>query len=436
MRILHKSQLELKAFLGCIIILFGSILFGYLLIAMIYTIDGELLRENINTSGILLAEEGKYPKEKYSNRQIDNVADSVMLLVASYEGKESFFQKAANSYFVHNKDINAYDWITGNYDKQEYIAEINPYSWYWHGYILFLRPLLLMFDYGQIRYINTVCLCFLLVLFLGVMNRKIPKCTIPFILAVLLLAPSAIANCMEFSPVVYIMLIISLIVLVKGDDLSSKGLIFLFLMSGITTTYFDFLTAPTITLTVPLTVLCIQREGKEYRKKIVISCVFSWFMGFTGMWVGKWIIAFIFRYSEFVEQLVTQLKFRTSSIAYSNVSISRFEIVKILIDALLENTYINKFIIGYTVVVVVGSIINRQNISFLRLYTALLLLIPIIIVFCWYYLIANHSSWHHFFTYRSAAPCVFALLCALDLGNINDALSPKRQKTPFSPKHI
>lgn len=32
--------------------------------------------------------------------------------------------------------------------------EVQGYTYYWHGYIIILRPLLLLFDYAQIRVLN------------------------------------------------------------------------------------------------------------------------------------------------------------------------------------------------------------------------------------------------------------------------------------------
>ena len=68
----------------------------------------------------------------------------------------------------------------------------------------------------------------------------------------------------------------------------------LFVISGVSTAYFDFLTTETICLSVPL-LLILWVEGKGADKKelwrIAIKAVLCWGASFAGMWSLKWGLA-------------------------------------------------------------------------------------------------------------------------------------------------
>ena len=179
--------------------------------------------------------------------------------------------------------------------------ETNRYSYgrYWHGNLLFMKTMLLFFDLAVIRNINTV---FMFVL----------------------IAPTAAGQCFEYSFAVHIMLLASIFYLWNpGDFFSGERLYYLFLISGILLAYFDFMTAPTITLTFPLALVCLN-EKRTW--KSLIFCGVFWGIGYAGMWAGKWLIALISMKSEFFDDLTMHLHLWTAAeLPEKSEEISRIE---------------------------------------------------------------------------------------------------------------
>lgn len=72
----------------------------------------------------------------------------------------------------------------------------------------------------------------------------------------------------------------------------------LFLVSGIVTNFFDFLTAEILTLLIPLLLMVSLHGRKESNKdekktpaRISVKACILWGFGYLGMWAMKWIIA-------------------------------------------------------------------------------------------------------------------------------------------------
>ena len=196
---------------------------------------------------------------------------------------------------------------------------------------------------------------------------------------------------------------------------------FLFLFSGIVTAYLDFLTAPTVTLTVPLTVLCIiltEKREKEIGKHLLLCAVF-WFAGYAGMWSGKWVIAFAVQRGAFVNTLLDTVRFRSST-QLVNTSISRSAAVLQCLKMMLSNYYLDVFTALYAIFVFLDGFTRRHRSGaaggLRRTLSGLIpFTVPILVSFLWIVLLANHSYIHaSFLTFRTLCPLVFCGLVMLD----------------------
>ena len=128
--------------------------------------------------------------------------------------------------------------------------EITSYARYWHGYLVFLRPLLFFMDYRGIRALINLGVVFTLLLITGTLIRQKRYCLIlPFLCTALFLRPLAIAFSIQFSSVYYVMIFSLFLILVCRNQMEQDGrYLYLFLINGMITAYLDLLTYPAAAL--------------------------------------------------------------------------------------------------------------------------------------------------------------------------------------------
>ena len=196
----------LKTIRNSFLIGVASVVIGYLLMVAVHAIPLNWTGQNYQNTVELLKREGMYPKETFSHRYLDNYADSVSMLLASYPGKESAWRKAANDYFlsydgkeVYHTEVTPYDFLVGNYDPEKAHVGAATYARYWHGNLLLFKPLMCYFDYRQIRRVNSLLVLLATVAAIFLLFKRLPLTTPAFVVAILLLGPTALGKTIEFS---------------------------------------------------------------------------------------------------------------------------------------------------------------------------------------------------------------------------------------------
>lgn len=174
-----KRPFALRAALAWLVTL--AVLFALLLGA--YALPGAPVRARIARSIPLLEQEGLYPEFfGFKLFQMDNYTDTIMLFEAA-TADESDPLTAMMTNTTYNVD----NFETMHLDLQQYLEQgratgaertglppLEPFSYarYWHGYLIWLRPLLLVFTYGQIRVLNYLVLGGLLGAVLWLLRRR------------------------------------------------------------------------------------------------------------------------------------------------------------------------------------------------------------------------------------------------------------------------
>lgn len=155
----------------------------------------------------------------------------------------------------------------------------SDYARYWHGYQIFLRPLLTVFSYHTILAINYTLLA-LLILFVLYATYK----TLGIIHASTLAASLILTNvfivplALQFSTCYYIFLLAMAFFMLKPDYAIRKDTcIYTFFIIGGVTSFMDFLTTPLLTLAMPLLTLMALNQGRDpYRKPSIINTSMAW----------------------------------------------------------------------------------------------------------------------------------------------------------------
>ncbi|MBR1457458.1 MAG: hypothetical protein IJ594_09930 [Oscillospiraceae bacterium] len=409
-----------KILKNCIWILPAGVVLGVVLLLFSFLIPASCFQGRLAGAAAVLAQEDVYPLEDYSRRQMDNYTDSIMLLEADYDGPESLWAKAINVYRVGQKGHGPYKAVVDQTRLGDADAYRASYARYWHGFLVFLRPAYAMLGYLGIRHLNMLLQYALLTLLLLLLRWRCPQALLPFILTVLLLAPTAITRSLQFSSVYYVVLFTSLLLLWDpGELLAGDRAAYLFLLAGMATVYLDLLTYPTASLTIPLTLLCAReaRGACPPRESLrrVLLCAALWFLGYGCMWAGKWLLAALLGGGDFLESLLNVIRTRSSATNGYNDHVSRTRALWVNVKMLFENRHLlllTGFYAGAALLLRLRGLARRGAGADRRL---LLFLIPAAIGPCWLLLLSNHSTIHCWFTYRTLAATVFSLLTALGL---------------------
>ncbi len=226
----------------------------------------------------------------------------------------------------------------------------------------------------------------------------------------LLMAPSCVARSLQYCSTYVLMLAGTILVLWSEKE---KLYPYLFLVLGILSAYLDLLTAPSISLTVPLCVLCLRKgSGREIGLKRLCLYVVLWGAGYGGMWAAKWVLAWLWQGRAFLEDLFGAVSTRASS-AVGESEVSRMEMLRFNLEELFSVSWVNLPVIAYAAAAPLLGLANRKKGERFDALRAGKLCVPFLFPLVWLLVLCNHSYIHSHFTFRVLAPCVFALLLAL-----------------------
>lgn len=410
-----------KAGLKCFVCLLLSILAGILLMTCVYILPTGRMLTQADRSLPIFENEGTSfcwaPEEK--SARLDGFTDAIMLQTAVYVQDENPMKAAMRNdrmEFSEGKLDPAgslKQYVYGN--RSGYVVD---YARYWHGYLLFLKPLLLFFSLSDIRMMNAALQLILAagVLLLAFRKRGL-RLALPMGLALLVLNPVSTALSMQFSSIYYLTLLGLLIMLLTESwDRSWGYLVFLFL--GIGTAFFDFLTYPACAVgtCLALQALMSRADGKTRLLKTVGSGA-AWAFGYGGMWSGKWLAASLITGNSVMRDAVEQAQYRSGgevTAAEGGVN-ATFGAVLSRNLGILANPAAAVIVLALLGLLVWLLVTKRCRFALERASLPSLA-VAFAVPFVWYFLLRNHSLVHCWMTYRNLSAAVFALSGGLCFG--------------------
>lgn len=410
-----------KAGLKCFVCLLLSILAGILLMTCVYILPTGRMLTQADRSLPIFENEGTSfcwaPEER--SARLDGFTDAIMLQTAVYVRDENPMKAAMRNdrmEFSEGKLDPAgslKQYVYGN--RSGYVVS---YARYWHGYLLFLKPLLLFFSLSDIRMMNAA---FQLILAAGVLllafRKRGLRLALPMGLALLVINPISTALSMQFSSIYYLTLLGLLVMLLTESwDRPWGYLVFLFL--GIGTAFFDFLTYPAcaVGICLALQALMSRADGKTRLLKTVGSGA-AWAFGYGGMWSGKWLAASLITGNSVMRDAVEQAQYRSGgevTAAEGGVS-ATFGAVLGRNLGVLANPAAAVIVLALLGLLVWLLVTKRCRFALERASLPSLA-IAFAVPFVWYFLLRNHSLVHCWMTYRNLSAAVFALSGGLCFG--------------------
>ncbi len=400
------------------------ILLGFLVLSAL--VSKESVRENFKESAEYLVENEQFPKmEKgIDTSTIDRYADCILLNIAyCFDSDNPLDSVMWSKYYNSEKLYERENLHKAVFDDEEGNLQ---YLRYWHGSAGVVRLLHLFLNVEQIFILNG-CILILLsgLLICKLLKNKYRAEAVVYILSLVSVSVWYVPFCLEYTWCFLCMAAFSLIIISMAIKGKYKYMGVVFMLSGIVTVFFDFLTTETISLLVPLLlVLSIRRhhDGNVDKKTLFKqelwfsfkNCAL-WFAGFILMWLAKWLTASIVLgenvmpyVQEHIDERLNGGIGNSSEIHYIWTAITRNIKGIFPLDHGLGGMIAACIVIF--VIVYMCFVYRRKKIDWRCILLYLLIgLVP----YLRYTVLRNHSAMHEFFTFRAQMASVLAVLLSV-----------------------
>lgn len=407
--------------------LLATALIGWLLLALVYCIP-----VNSRISGHVEASTYELKQETICQKimartYLDNFSDCTMLSQAEYPNGNPFMEALLCNQTYLKDNYNPKDTLEAKYIKHQDNRDfetITDYK-YWHGYLIWLKPLLFFTTYFSIRQIlmSIEFIMFIwLIIKLALMNQKYLAASV--VVLWLFFNPVSTSLSMQYFTATFVMLLASLVVVYKPKCINSTfRLCIFFMLVGCMSSYFDLLSFPLVTFGIPLTLHVYLSKNKTFKEffMLLLKTGIFWTLGYFGMWFLKWSLMSVFLGSEVFLHIKAQFAMRAgdgirNALILNHLGLSNADGLagRILSfgDTMIELAYsglniIVLFIVLFVIVLTVFILCKS------RLFKAPLFfqyLIISFIPFVWGFVVLSHTNANMFFTYRILSVSLFALL--------------------------
>lgn len=375
-----------------------------------YSIPREKLYPQVVQSNVVLQAEGEYPTiPLFGHKVRDNYSDACMLNVAFCSEEGTALDNLKNA-MRSDEPIEGgeLDGLKEAIRIYPFLPECFSYSRYWHGYQMYLRPLLTVFDLRQIRIVNYILLISLACLVLVMFWRKLGVWyAITMALGLLAVAFPIVPKCLHFSAIFYVGFISMMCALYLPKSKNESILRpLLFFMAGAMTSCLDLLTAPMIPLVLLLITDSLSHSytgtrWEQFRDRMtdLIGFGLLWCLGYAIFWITKFAIGSIILDSNLFVDAFSQTSARMDA---SYASFTDW-VIKVILLPIKHN-----YILALAEILVVYILCRWEKYSNAILANAWLLLVAMIEPI-WLLLLRQHTMIHYsIFVWRSE---IILILC-------------------------
>ncbi len=368
------------------------------------------------------------------NFKRDNYADCITTGIAYHLGNGNGYEAVIRADFNHvtgeNVNVSFYREMAGE------AVETESYSRYWHGTAGVVRLFLTLMDIQTLRYVIAVVGIVLnAALAISLMRKRKTALGVIYIIAFALVNGFFALGCLEYG-MIFILLPIASLVLLQLKTRENAQLTFLVI--GMLTAFFDFLTAETLTFTIPFAIYYIavcrnnaEPEKQTHRKQkrsawmLLGKTGVSWCVGYVGMFLLKWILAVLSigksslqtTFESVAERIGGDVNVVTDSAKVAGLGERIQGILVRNLGCLYwgdNDMKVSTVVLISVIVVIVISVfwymarkpkLHKDGLG--------VLMVAGLIPYVRFLLLSNHSYIHYFFTYRAQMITVLVILYIL-----------------------
>ena len=284
-------------------ILAVSAVVGTILLVLVFLLPVGPMRKNVEKSvGDMLKTGDEIPEDAFSqylwkNRETYTDAIMVQNAIERLPDKNAYEHAMWMYHYDLEEDVwTPEDSLKSFCESHENVNNmyLHIYARYWHGYLLYLKPLLLLFSWQHVVWLElAVQIALMIWVLVTAIQKQIAGVAVVTLGSFLFMKPVLVLVSLTMSVCWILTLLAVEYMLLHHDRLHEKGQYpEFFLIVGILTSYFDFLTYPIVTLGIPLCCyFLLERDRLWNNIKRLTGFSVSWAIGYAGMWAAKWVIA-------------------------------------------------------------------------------------------------------------------------------------------------
>ena len=261
---------------ACVIIFFASMI-GVILLCLVYLIPNQYIEQTRSEMAeIMDFETPKWIDTRFFSYAYGskNVPDTFVYQLAAENESESLFVR-----------------IMGGRDEGD--------NRYWDGFMVIIRPMMIVFSYGQIRYFFTL-IDMMLIWYIVVKSNERLHRNVSFAFMIGLVLINMHVN--FYSIMLNMIFLVTFFFMAYFLKFYTKNMplekvFYIFLINGILTTYLDRYTASLLSLEMPLLMIVLlnihsmKESSLRENLYIVLNAVVGWGLGFSLFWFNKWAVA-------------------------------------------------------------------------------------------------------------------------------------------------
>lgn len=377
-------------------------------------LPGAPVRAHLVPSADTIRSEGLYPAYfGFKLFQMDNYTDTIMLFEAAAmdETDPLTAMMTSTAYNVDNFETLGDDLAT-YLAARETGADpgLEPFSYarYWHGYLIWLRPLLCLMDYSGVRLVQYAVLAVLFAAVTVLLRRRCgTRAAVWFVVSQLLVtafwAPHQIQYFTCFA-VAY-----GGCAWVLARPRRSDALCLALLVLGVVTAFCDLLVTPVLTLGLPLTCWLLEpqqrlRAGGRQCALAAGGCL-CWGVGYGLCWAAKWVLAALVTGQNVLADAWHQIGVRTAADTWHGMELTWSNIFQFVYSTLQDRGLFWPLVAVVVLAALAFGFSLRGREALRRgAPLALAAVLPLV----WFAALRTHSIQHGWFTWRALGVTMFA----------------------------
>ena len=287
------------------------------------------------------------------------------------------------------------------------------YARYWHGYLIWLRPLLLVTDITGVRVVQYLVLAALFAAVAVLLRRRCGlRAAVWFAVSQLLVTAFWAPHQVQFFTCFAVAYAGCVWVLAKPRR--SDDVCLALLVLGVVTSFCDLLVTPVLTLGLPL--VCWLLEPQQRLRAgtrqcgIVVGGSLTWGVGYLLCWASKWVLAGLVTGQNVIADALHQVGVRTAADSWHGMELTWGNILHFVYTTLAGKHLFWPLVLAVVLLLALfaASIRDRQQLA-----RALPLGLCALMTPAWFIVLRTHSIQHGWFTWRALGLTVFAGLAFL-----------------------
>lgn len=369
-------------------------------------IPAQSIRKNIERSLLSVEKEGDFPEPMIKQRKhgLDYSMDGMIMNQIYTIDNKNPISSAILVKSLHSDQPGVSKWYELDFNIKNNTREPNlNYPRYWHGSTFLFRLLFTFLDFNGLKELIYFASSLLLILFLVTLAKYIGVLSaMMYAIGLIFVNIYVMQFSLQFAPVLLISLGIGLLLGSSKKQMTHAKALTIFMITGSLTSYFDLLTAPLLTLGLPLLVwasFLVIDEDTKFKTLIskLLNLIAIWTAAFALTWFVKWVLAAIFTDFPIFQNVLheaTQLSKGMNNERIQSVVMNVNQLPLVLFNSVLS-------------ILIIFSVFffNKKGLK-----KALLIGVIAVLPFFWLLIMAHHSVIHYWFTYRILAISMIGLL--------------------------